>query len=94
MTKALAQELAPSGIMVNSIAPGGISTPGAAAMAAASGMAPEQLEEMSKAYVQRLPIRRIGEPDDVVGAALFLASAASNYMVGSTLVVDGGALIS
>jgi 2-deoxy-D-gluconate 3-dehydrogenase len=94
LTKALAQELAPSGILVNAIAPGGISTPGAAAMASASGIAPAQLEEMSKAYVQRLPIRRIGDPDDVAGAALFLASAASNYMVGSTLVVDGGALIS
>ncbi len=94
LTKALAQELAPSGILVNAIAPGGISTPGAASMAAASGMANAQLEEMSKAYVQRLPIRRIGDPDDVAGAAIFLAGAASNYMVGSTLVVDGGALIS
>jgi 2-deoxy-D-gluconate 3-dehydrogenase len=94
LSRALGLELAPHGILINSIAPGGISTPGTASMAAASGMAPAQLKKMSKAYVQRLPVRRMGDPDDVAVAALFLASAASDYMVGSILVVDGGALIS
>jgi 2-dehydro-3-deoxy-D-gluconate 5-dehydrogenase len=88
LTKALAVELAPHGILVNAIAPGGISTPGAAAMSSTS-MSPE----MVKAYVQRLPLKRMGDPDDIGKVALFLASGASDYMVGDTIIVDGGTLL-
>jgi 2-dehydro-3-deoxy-D-gluconate 5-dehydrogenase len=88
LTKALAVELAPHGILVNAIAPGGISTPGAAAMSSTS-MSPE----MVKAYVQRLPLKRMGDPDDIGKVALFLASSASDYMVGDTIIVDGGTLL-
>jgi 2-deoxy-D-gluconate 3-dehydrogenase len=52
------------------------------------------LEEMMKVFMARIPMRRMGEPDDIAKAALFLASDASSYMTGSELVVDGGYLLS
>ena len=82
LTKALAKELAPT-VRVNAIAPGLIETRFSAA-----------LFENREAY-QRLiaatPLKRHGQPHDVVGAAMFLASDASAYVTGQVLVVDGGA---
>jgi 2-deoxy-D-gluconate 3-dehydrogenase len=95
LTKALALELAQYHIRVNAIAPGEILTPGA--MAASGTLAQEggvAVEEMtSPAFLARIPMRRLGEPDDVAKVALFLASAAADYMTGSCLVVDGGLLL-
>ncbi len=95
LTKALALEFGRLKINVNAIAPGGVQTPGAQSQAAtiikATGMSPE---EMSKGFMARIPLARMGEPDDIANAALFFASAAADYVTGSLLVVDGGYLLS
>jgi 2-deoxy-D-gluconate 3-dehydrogenase len=92
-TKAFALEMAPHGVTVNAIAPGGIATEGTAAPLADSGMTQEQMEEMTARFVEAIPLRRMGEPDDIATVTVFLASDASRYMTGELLVVDGGALI-
>jgi 2-deoxy-D-gluconate 3-dehydrogenase len=83
-TKALALELGPRHILVNAVAPGAIQTPGANSAAMS--------EEMLQAFTARIPLRRMGVPDDIASVVLFLASDASNYMTGSVVVVDGGFL--
>lgn len=81
LTAQLAGELGPA-VRVNALAPGLVRTDFARA-----------LWEPSEAPLsRRLPLRRIGEPEDVAGAALFLCSDAASWITGATLVVDGGAL--
>lgn len=87
-----ALELAPSKIWVNAIAPGGIATPGVAGMS--QGASAEQLAASTKAFMAKIPMGRMGEPDEIGLAALFLASDMTSYMTGSQIVVDGGALLS
>ncbi|GAC1518242.1 MAG: SDR family oxidoreductase [Acidimicrobiales bacterium] len=82
MTRQLAAELAPAA-RVNAIAPGLVKT----------DMARALWEVHEKAIADRTPLRRLGEPADIANAALFLASDASSWMTGQTLVVDGGALL-
>jgi NAD(P)-dependent dehydrogenase (short-subunit alcohol dehydrogenase family) len=82
MSKALALDLGPSNVRVNSILPGYISTD----MTAASYMDPVKHQERAS----RTMLGRWGEPSDLVGAAIFLASEASGYITGADLVVDGG----
>lgn len=89
-TKNLALELAPHRIRVNALAPGAIDTPGVAAMTAVSDIA---ADEFLEAFTARVPLHRIGEPDDIARMALVLASDVSNYMTGSQVVVDGGYLL-
>ncbi len=91
LTKSLAKEWAPEGIIVNAIAPGGIATPGGAA--GTVGLTPEQIKEMTRAFVSKIPLGRMGKPDDVATVALFLASEASAYVCGATIVADGGYLV-
>ncbi|MCB2072523.1 MAG: SDR family oxidoreductase [Novosphingobium sp.] len=83
ITRASAVDLAERGIRVNAILPGVVRTEGT------SG-SPPQLFEMIEA---RAPSRRVGVPDDIAGAVLFLASRASEYVNGHCLVVDGGMTI-
>ena len=90
-TKALALELAPHGIMVNAIAPGGIATGGTSKPL--KGMSEDQMNQMMKAFVARIAIGRMGTPDDIGKVAVFLASSASDYMTGHTVIVDGGMLL-
>lgn len=92
-TKNLALEVAPHGIRVNAIAPGGIQTEGTAKPLADSGMTQQQMDEMKRAFTERIPMRRFGDPDDIAKAAVFLASDAASYITGTTIVVDGGALL-
>jgi NAD(P)-dependent dehydrogenase (short-subunit alcohol dehydrogenase family) len=80
MTRAASVDLAPLGIRVNAILPGFILTEGT------SGMPPAALVQFAK----RAPSGRVGKPEDIAGAALFLASKASDYINGHCLVVDGG----
>lgn len=89
-TKNAALELAPHNISVNAIAPGGIQTPGVAAMQGDGPVDPKIMEM----FMAKIPMHRIGEPDDIGKVALFLASDMSSYMTGSQIVVDGGVLLS
>lgn len=87
-TKNTALELAPHRISVNAVAPGAIATPGASAFSDdAQGRA------MHDAFVGKIPMKRIGEPDDVGKVVLFLASDLASYVTGSQIVVDGGILL-
>jgi 2-dehydro-3-deoxy-D-gluconate 5-dehydrogenase len=91
-TKNSALELAEHKIWVNAIAPGGIATPGVAAMS--QGASAEQMEASTKAFMAKIPMHRMGEADEIGMVALFLASDMSSYMTGSQILVDGGALLS
>lgn len=86
-TKNVALELAQDKIWVNAIAPGGISTPGVAKMQQPGS------NEMIESFLAKIPMHRMGEPDEIGKVALFLASDLSSYMTGSQIVVDGGALL-
>lgn len=88
-TKNSALELAPHNIQVNAIAPGGIATPGTGT----GKLRSPQMEAVMKRFIEKIPMQRIGEPDDIGKVALFLASDMSSYMTGSQIVVDGGALL-
>ena len=85
MARNLAHEYGPKGVRVNCIAPGLIRTDFARAL----WDDPKLLAERSATT----PLRRIGEPDEIAGAAVFLASSASAFMTGQTLVVDGGVTV-
>ena len=89
-TKNTALELAPHNIQVNAIAPGGIATPGTGA---GKSVTPE-MEAILKKFLEKIPMKRMGNPDDIGKVALFLASDLSSYMTGSQIVVDGGVLLS
>lgn len=82
VTKALSNEWAKYGINVNAIAPGYMATDNTAALRAD--------EDRSTEILGRIPAGRWGTPDDMAGAAIFLASKASDYVNGHTLAVDGG----
>ena len=94
MTKAMAKELAYLNITVNAIAPGYIATARLQDLIktmTASGMTYEQITSNLEA---RIPMGRMGNPDDIANITLFLASSMSGYMTGETIVVDGGFLLS
>src|SRR5438132_10279583 len=82
LTKALAKELGPAGVRVNAIAPGLIETKFSAALF--------QDRPGYEQVIRQTPLGRHGQPDDIVGAAVFLASEASAYITGQVIVVDGG----
>ncbi len=83
LTRQLAQELAP-GVRVNAVAPALVKT----------DMARALWEPNEEAMARAHPLGRLGVPDDIAGAALFLVSDASSWMTGETVVVDGGASVS
>jgi NAD(P)-dependent dehydrogenase (short-subunit alcohol dehydrogenase family) len=82
LTKQLAAELAPS-VRVNALAPGLVKTDFARALWEPAG------DEVAR----RLPLKRLGEPEDIAGAAVFLSSEAASWITGHTMVIDGGALV-
>ncbi len=82
LTKAFANEWASKGVNVNAIAPGYMDTDNTEAL--------RNNPERARQILERIPAGRWGEPQDLAGAAVFLASAASNYVHGHILVVDGG----
>lgn len=91
-TKNLALELAPHGIWVNAIAPGAIATPGVASMQSSVPGAPDPQATL-EAFLAHVPMGRVGAPDDIARAALFLASDLASYITGTQIVVDGGRLL-
>ena len=82
LTKALANEWAPKGIQVNAIAPGYFATTNTEALQAD--------ETRNRQILERIPAGRWGQPEDLAGAAVFLCSAASDYVTGTVITVDGG----
>jgi glucose 1-dehydrogenase len=82
MMKSLAQEVAPRGIRVNGIAPGAIQTE--------INRAAWESQEALQSLLKLIPYGRIGRPEDAAGAAVWLASDASDYVTGTSLFVDGG----
>jgi NAD(P)-dependent dehydrogenase (short-subunit alcohol dehydrogenase family) len=82
LTRTIAKELAP-GVRVNGIAPGLVKT----------DMARALWEEHEEGMARAMPMKRLGEPEDIARAALFLASDAASWITGEVLVVDGGALL-
>jgi 3-oxoacyl-[acyl-carrier protein] reductase len=83
MTKTWAKELGRKGIRVNAVAPGFIKTPMTDAV-------PEKVLEMMK---EKAPLQRLGEPEDIANAYLFLASDEASFITGTVLSVDGGLVI-
>ena len=84
LTKAMAIELSPEGVRVNAIAPGLIATP--------LNEAARQNPDYMRNFENRIPLGRIGEPADIAGVAVFLASDLARYVTGVTRPVDGGFL--
>jgi 3-oxoacyl-[acyl-carrier protein] reductase len=83
MSKAIALEVARKGITVNCVAPGAINSPMI-----------EKLSEINKEkFISKIPMQKIGEPEDVANACLFLASRESSYITGQTIHVNGGMLM-
>jgi 3-oxoacyl-[acyl-carrier protein] reductase len=80
LTKTLARELASRGITVNAVAPGLIET----------DMTTVLSDEIRQAILQKVPLGKLGEPDDIAGAVAYLASAEARYITGQVLTVDGG----
>jgi len=80
LTQSAAREFASRGITVNALAPGFIETDMTAVLP----------EDLRKDLLKRIPLNRFGQPEDIAAAALFLAGAASAYVTGQVLVVDGG----
>ncbi|MBU1031676.1 SDR family oxidoreductase [Patescibacteria group bacterium] len=87
-TKNTALELAPHKIWVNAIAPGGIVTEGVEEAQKGADMS-----KVMESFLAKIPMKRMGEPDEIGKVALFLASDMSSYMTGSQIVVDGGVLL-
>jgi NAD(P)-dependent dehydrogenase (short-subunit alcohol dehydrogenase family) len=87
LTKTLGRELAPEGIAVNAIAPGVIATPQLEVDAADAGV---DLAEIKRRYAEAVPLRRIGEPEEVAAAVALLADPALGAMVGQIVQINGG----
>jgi 3-oxoacyl-[acyl-carrier protein] reductase len=85
LTRTLGQAWAENGIRVNGIAPGLVDTK----MTKVTTADPKRLE----GAIERIPLKRLGTPADMAGAALFLASPLASYIVGQTIVVDGGLIL-
>lgn len=83
LTKSLALQLGRYGVRANAICPGVIDTP-------MSGRTPEQREIRSEKFSRRIPLRRVGMPEDVAAAVAFLASEDARHITGSMLLIDGG----
>jgi len=91
VSKAFAAELAPFNIQVNTIVPGPISTK----MMDSHwwNLSPEEVRIAKEKLESTLPMRRIGQPEDIAGAAIYLASCASDYTTGTEIIIDGGVLL-
>ena len=85
LARNIAVEYGPHNIRANCIAPGLVKTDFARAL--------WENPDILQRSTERAPMRRMGEPDEIAGAAVFLASKASGFMTGQTIIIDGGAMI-
>ena len=85
LTKVLAAELAPFNIQVNAIAPGFVKTKFSSIL--------WQTPQINEAILKTIPQKRMAEPEEIAGLAVYLASSASNFVTGSTFTIDGGQMI-
>ncbi len=93
-TRSLALELAPHHIRVNAVLPGAVQTEGTMKPLSGSGMNEDQFKTFMANFVkQRVPMGRMGMPDDIAKVVQFLASSAADFLTGSSIVVDGGLLL-
>jgi NAD(P)-dependent dehydrogenase (short-subunit alcohol dehydrogenase family) len=86
LARTFAVELGPRGVRVNALSPGLVPTP----LFAKTGLTDEQLQGLGQFYTGHAPLARLGEPDEIAAAAVFLASRESAFMTATDLVVDGG----
>lgn len=93
LTQAMALEWAPQRILVNAVAPGIIKTPGLAQMLDILVPTGQTLDEKEPLFVSKVPVGRLGQPDDIAKVVLFLASSAADYMAGQVVIVDGGWMV-
>ncbi len=90
--KSIAHELAPHGVRVNTVGPGFTRTERAAGLVRARAAASNRsLDEAEAAIAATIPMRRIGEPEEIADVAVFLASPRASYLTGAVIAVDGGA---
>jgi NAD(P)-dependent dehydrogenase (short-subunit alcohol dehydrogenase family) len=85
-TRGLARELAPQGVRVNAIAPGWIDTPGVAFQTS-------NVEQTQQVVSRKIPLGRLGKPEDIANCAAFLVSDLAAYITGAVVTVDGGWLL-
>ncbi len=88
LTRTMARELGPQGIRVNSVAPGAVETP--MTVGPRGDVSREERVQMMVRLTERTPLGRIGQPDDIAHAALYLASDEASFVTGQVLAVDGG----
>ncbi|MFT3711647.1 MAG: SDR family oxidoreductase [Archangium sp.] len=92
-TRSFALEMATHGVQVNVILPGGVATEGTN-RPLAPGVSAEQARAQMEMFIKmKIPLGRMGQPDEIAGAAIYFASAASSYVTGSSLIIDGGLLL-
>jgi 2-deoxy-D-gluconate 3-dehydrogenase len=93
----MARELVSHGILVNAVAPGGVNTPGGLTttdeIIKMTGHLSKEMEDILVSYATKVLLNRLAEPEEIGNVVLFLASPASNYIVGTVIVVDGGVML-
>ncbi len=86
LTRVFAAELLPKGIRVNAVAPGPVATPSMSKL----GMSDDQLQGLMEQLTTTIPMGRIGQPDEIAKAVLFLATDGADFMTGEIITLDGG----
>lgn len=90
LTKAIAADYVARGIRCNAICPGTTETPSLSERIAALSTEDRDVEEIRKTFIARQPMGRLGRPDEIANAALYLASDESSFVTGQTFIIDGG----
>ena len=84
--RTLSTDLLPKKIRINTVSPGGVDTPIITTM----GIPPEEMEKSRQDFIQTVPLKRYGTPEDMSNAITFLSSQESSYIIGEEIIVDGG----